>query len=181
MRRLFLCTVIFLCLAFWGCGQPKPEKQLLAAINDYRISKERFESEFKESVFGQEDTPEAKREFLNILIDRKVILQDAQQKGLDKEQGFLRLIQKFWEQSLLKIALDKKSREISGTLAVSEEEIKASYDALVRDKKIGKPYDEARERVRRELLMSKESRAINDWVLQLRNNAQIKIHEESLQ
>jgi uncharacterized protein YjbJ (UPF0337 family) len=131
-------------------------------------------------MYSSDDTLEARREFLANLIDRKLILQEAQAKGLDKEQGFLRMIEKFWEQSLLKISLDKKTKEVYGSISVSDKEIHGLYDKMLDEGKIDKPYEQARDQLRQEIAKFKESQAINEWIAQLHRDAQIKINEEFL-
>ena len=108
-QAIFLA--VLLCIVAAGCAPRAPEKDVVAKINNYEITKDKFEAEFKDSIYGQVDTPEAREEFLNNLIERKLILQDAQRKGLDKQPEFLKRIEKFWEQSLLKVALDQKTGE----------------------------------------------------------------------
>lgn len=174
-------AIILLATLFvFGCTGKPEDKKVLAKVNNYEITKDKFEEEFRESRYGSSDTLEAKKEFLANLIDRKLILQDAQAKGLDKKQSFLRMIEKFWEQSLLKLALDNKVEEISGSISVSEKEIKDLYDKLSEEGKISKTYEEMRNQLKREIAKSKGSQAINRWVEQLHKNAQIKINEELL-
>jgi len=117
MNTVKYITVIMLTLVILsGCAPCGQQKEILARINNYEITKDKFETEFKESIYGRTDTLESRKAFLDNLIDRKLILQDAQEQGLDKEAGFLRLIQRFWEQSLLKIALDKKTQDKSHSI-----------------------------------------------------------------
>jgi hypothetical protein len=113
-KSTLLVFAVFLLMS--GCG-PKPGAgtggEVVVSINDYKITRGEFESEFKNSPYGTVDTPESRKNFLNALIDRKLILQYAQKEGYDKETTFLKTIEKFWEQSLLKIVLDKKMLEIA--------------------------------------------------------------------
>ncbi len=139
-----------------GCGLGNPKKEIVASVNNYEITKDEFEEEFRGSLYGQHDTLEARQEFLQNLINQKLILQDAQEKGLDKETGFLKMIEKFWEQSLLKISLDKKAKEIARarTRGGSEPDIKK--------------------------LRLEESQEMNAWVGALRKKAKLTINEELL-
>jgi PBP1b-binding outer membrane lipoprotein LpoB len=103
-------SLLFVILLLTGCSRSPAQKDILAKVNNYEITRSEFEDEFKVSPYGKTDTPASRKEFLDTLIDRKLILQYAEQKGYDKEKGFLKLIERFWEQSLLKVALDKKTR-----------------------------------------------------------------------
>jgi hypothetical protein len=147
MKRYLIILATLLLIA--GCTCPaEKNRDVLARINNYEITKEEFEEEFKASGFSRFDTDESRKEFLDSLIDQKLILQEAQQKGLDKELGFLKAIERFWEQSLLKIALDKKTKEIAGSVSVKD----------------------------RELSKAKESQLMEEWLNSLRKNADIKIN-----
>lgn len=133
MKRLLHSAVILGMIIISGCGVSNQKKEIVAKINNFEITKDRFELEFKESVYGRQDTLQSRKEFLDNLIDRKLILQDAQAKGLDKEQGFLRMIERFWEQALLKIALDRKTAEIAGDRRVSGDNKSQAINAWVAD------------------------------------------------
>jgi len=150
--------ILFLSLAVLfasGCCQNfnvSADKDTIISVNDYNITRKEFENEFKASAYGKIDTPEARKDFLNTLIDRKLILQYAQKEGLDKKKNFLRSIEKFWEQSLLKVALDRKTKEIESKISVSDWEAKKS----------------------------EETKMMGDWMADLRKNANITIKDDNL-
>jgi len=145
-------NLLFVVLLLTGCSRSPAQKDILAKVNNYEITRSEFENEFKVSPYGKTDTPESRRDFLNTLIDRKLILQYAQQKDYDKEKGFLKLIEKFWEQSLLKVALDKKTREIESKISSSGWEAKRT----------------------------EETKMMGDWMNELRKNAHITIKDGTL-
>ena len=149
---LLFCVIIF--LSGCCCQNPSGAKtdDTAVSINNYNITRDEFEKEFKDSAYGRTDTPESRKNFLESLIDRKLILQEAQKEGLDKEKNFLKMIEKFWEQSLLKIALDRKTKEIESRVSA------AGQDA---------------NRV-------EESKMMDDWINGLRVNAHIKVKEDIL-
>jgi len=98
-------------LAFMlGC-QPKPAEHVVAKIGDYTITHEEFEDAFKSSSYGTQDNAASRQAFLNNMINQKLIILDAQTRGLDKDKDFLRMIENFWEQSLVTVALQQKTRE----------------------------------------------------------------------
>lgn len=169
---ILLFAIIFII----GCGRVTKEKTPLVKINNYEITKEEFEQEFKDSSFARTDTLASREEFLNNLINRIIILQDAEQKGLDKDKGFLKMVEKFWEQSLLKIALDKKSNEIGGSIFISDKAIEEAYNKMVAEGKADKPYDQMYNQIKWELSKDKESQVMNNWVSQMRRKVNIKIN-----
>ncbi len=94
-----------------GCQPKPPAEQAIAKVGDYVISREEFEDAFKSSSYGTQDNAASRQAFLNNMINQKLIILDARAKGLDKDKDFLRMIQNFWEQSLVTVALQQKTRE----------------------------------------------------------------------
>ena len=178
MKKYLLFLLVILTAS--GCGGEAKKKAVLAKIGNYEITKDKFEEEFRESIYGSVDTLEARKEFLANLINRKLILQDAQLRGWDKEKDFLKMIEKFWEQSLLKIALDKKVGEVSGSVSVSEQEIQGLYDTMIKEGKTDKPYGEMSNDLRRYIVKSKESQVINEWITQMHKDTRIEINDKLL-
>lgn len=172
--------LLFVAILALGCGRSPKEKAVLARINNYEITRQEFEQEFKDSSFGRADTLESRNEFLNILINRKLILQDAQKKGLDRDKSFLKMIERFWEQSLLKLALDRKSKEIAGSVSVDDKAVEEGYQKMLGEGKIDKAYDQAYSQVKWELTRDKESAIMSGWVLGLRKNAEIAVNSDLL-
>jgi peptidyl-prolyl cis-trans isomerase C len=129
MRRYLIIILAVLMIA--GCKCQAKDKQVLARINNYEITKQEFEEEFKNSGFSVSDTEESRKSFLDNLINRKLVLQEAQRQGLDKEKDFLKSIERFWEQSLLKVMLDKKSKDISMLKDAGKKEVEDAYDGWI--------------------------------------------------
>lgn len=178
MTRKF--TVLFLLLFIFGCQKQPPVEHILVKVNNYALTKEEFDEDFKNSMYGANDTFEARKEFLNNLINQKLILQDAEKQGLDKQKSFLRIIERFWEQSLMKVALDKKSKDISGSVSVSNDIVKEAYDNMAQAGKADRPYQEMKEQIKWQLIKLKETQLMNDWMDNLRNKAQVKIDYDLL-
>ncbi len=178
MKKYIL--VLFLSVFAFGCN-PAPKNQVvIAKVNNYTITRQEFEQEFKDSVFSRIDTPESRIEFLNNLINRKVILQEAEAQNLDKQRNFLKLIEKFWEQSLLRVALEKKTQEIAGRVGASDKEIEETYKNMVKEGKTTKSYEQAYPEIKWLIIRAKESKLMTDWLQGLRKNAHIEINPNML-
>jgi hypothetical protein len=80
-------------------------------VGDYVITQEEFEDEYRNSLYSKNDSPEVRQQFLNNMINQKLILLDAQKKGLDKDKEFLKMVEQFWQQSLLTTAMQAKVQE----------------------------------------------------------------------
>ena len=174
---IFFCALALLT----GCGRAaKEKKEILAKINDYEITAQEFEEAFQDSASFRQDNLESRKESLDSLINQKLILQEAQKKGLDKEPGFLKAIEHFWEQSLLKIAADKKTREISASVRVSETEVQQAFDKLPDTDKAGKTYQDLYGQIKWKLNKDKEEKNIESWLTGLRQKAAITVNYELL-
>jgi len=170
---IFLLVIIFL---LFKLKSPKQEDYLVK-INNYTITMQEFNDEFKSSAYAKNNTSESRREFLNMLIRRKLVLQDAQARGLDKDKEFLKSIERFWEQSLLKRVMEKNSQDIIGPISVPDSAIEAVYNKLKSEGKADKPYDQMYSQIKWSLTQLQESLAVNKWLISLYKKANIKINE----
>lgn len=146
-----LVLFAFVLTAFTGCAKERPVKEVLATIGDYSLYKEDFvsEAELYPPAYRKNIT---KEEMLGDLIKKKIMLMEAERRGLDKKPEFLKMVQRFWEQSLLRSLLDKKSKETLSSLKGPEEE---------RNKKAGQ--------------------MMQEWVDSLEKNVKIRINKEALE
>jgi len=94
-----------------GCQPKPPAEQVIAKVGACEITRDEFEGKFKASSYGARDTADSRRAFLNNMINQKLIILDAQARGLDKDKSFLRRIENFWEQSLVAEDLQQRSKD----------------------------------------------------------------------
>ncbi len=126
---IFLLTS-FALLAY-GCGQKRAQRaksddRVIARINNYEL----MASDLKESASTV--LIRHKEQLLDMLISKEVLLQEAQRLNLDKERSFMKEIEGYWEQALLKSLVSKKIKEMSGNLAATGKEIADEYDRMRR-------------------------------------------------
>lgn len=180
MKRYYV--ILLVSLAILGCmnHKPKANDKVIVKVNNYEVSLKEFEEDFKASSFSRVDTLASRKEFLSNLINRKIILQEAQRQNLDKEEGFLRLIEKFWEQSLVKVALEKKFNDVANSTVVSDKAVEEAYNKLVKDGKADKSYDQMYQQIKWEIMKLKEAEAVNEWVAKLRKQSNLKINYDLL-
>jgi hypothetical protein len=163
-----------------GCGQSNKPKDAVIKINNYMISKVEFDRQFKDSSFAAVDTRESRKAFLDNLIDRVLILQDAQKNNLDNDPRFLKMVENFWMQSLLRLALERKSKEIIGASFVSDREVEEVYQRMLKNGKAAKPYEAMYQGIKRDLTEYKETRMLNQWLTQLHKDADIQVNKDLL-
>ena len=106
--------------------QPLKEKELVR-INDHVITLEEFEQEMEQLpaiAKLQIISEEGKRKFLQDLINRELLLQEARKKGLDKDKEILANVEMF-KKGLIINALQEEL--CAGKDEVSDDEVKAYY------------------------------------------------------
>jgi len=106
--RLVIGTII---LAFiLGCQAKEPQK-VVAQVGSYVITQDEFEEAYKNSAYGREHNPFYRSAFLKNMINQKLILLDAENRGLDRDPRFLKMVESFYQQSLLTLALQERTKE----------------------------------------------------------------------
>lgn len=181
--RLRFCLGVLFCLGIIGCGpQPaKPSGQVLLTVNDYELTKSEFDEGFAQSPYAdRQDKVKARSEYMENLIDQKLILLDAQKRNIDKTPDFLRTIEHFWEQSLITVALGTKTRDINKSVVLSEEELRRFYESMVKEGITTRSYDEVYPQIKRQAMKQMESRLLNEWMKDLRSKALISVDRDLL-
>ena len=135
IRLPFFLALFLYLTALTGCGnsgQRNPADSGIAAF----VNKEPiFVSEINKNIAikVRQDplfkvTSEAQEEQLDMLIDKKLIIQEAIDRGLAREEKFVNSIKNFWEQTLVRDFIDYKKREFAQNLYVTATEISDYYD-----------------------------------------------------
>ncbi len=106
-----------------------PESRELVRINDRVITIDEFEKEYSEAL-AYYNQKKSRPEFLEDLITKELLLQEAKRRGLDLKSDFRRSIQSYYEQTLLKNLAQERMAEINVT--VTEEEIEPYYKNMGR-------------------------------------------------
>jgi len=137
-----VCIVILSLFAFMmlsaGCAkkveEPK-DKRVLAKINDYELTVDDFKDEARRTMSTRaiaRDPVKTKRLILEDIIIKKVLLQEAQKEHFDKDKEFMKEIERYWEQALLKLLVIRKQKELSERIEISSDEVRGDYDRLSR-------------------------------------------------
>jgi len=169
------CSIVFLP----GCGKHDSfdKKDVIAYVNKEPI----FESELKRDIAlkVRQDpmfkvTPETESEMLDNIINRKLLCQNAMEKGMAREPRFVNTIKSFWEQTLIRDFIDYKQKEFAEYTFVTEGEIKNYYDNLVKSG-AAEPLDALRTEIERTISDEKETKLFEDWLKGERAKAKIRI------
>jgi hypothetical protein len=135
--------------------------------------------EFKNAPYdeaGLLKTENGRKKYLDGLIEKEVLLQEAQRLAIDREKDFMKSIENYWEQALLRILLERKSKEISGLIHVYDNEIEAYY----KDSGENLPLSKVKNEIRDIIKQKKETDAMNAWIDELKKRSYIKVDENVL-
>lgn len=178
-----LCIVISLSFLF-SCSSEKglnEEKKLAARINDFQLSQEKFNEELALEMEYNSDykiTADAKNQFMDSLIERELLIQEAKKRGLDREDKFKYAIEKYWKATLIKHLMEEKNREILQQCIVSDKEIKARYDMMKEENSSLPPFEQVEKEIAEELLEEKRTGKMEEWTASLRDSADIDINSD---
>ncbi|MCK5164008.1 MAG: hypothetical protein KAQ72_09830 [Desulfobacula sp.] len=119
--------VIFTGMAAYGLFDTRLEiSKPFLSINDRIIS----EDEFKKMLV-KKSSHMSREQFIESVIDRQLLIQEAIKTEINKEESFRRSVENFYEQSLIKIFLDRKLDSL--LVDVTNDEI-AKYEAFIQNK-----------------------------------------------
>jgi hypothetical protein len=183
-KKSTYCFLIILC-AFLFCCSPekKEENETLAKINDYVLTLDEFQGQLAQEVKLDKEfklTKEAKKEFLDQLITKEILIQEAKRQNLDRKEKFVRAIERYWESTLIRDLMEMEQQKIEGRTVVSQEEIEMRYNEMKNlDKNLPK-LESIRDNIFQKILEDKKQRLLKEWSNQLKKRARIEINEELL-
>lgn len=113
---MLVIVIVFSGLAAYGRldTRIKISKPFLT-VNDRVISEAEFES-----VLKRKPSYMSREQFAESVIDKQLLIQEAIRIGINKEESFRSSVEDFYEQSLIKILLDRKLDSLSVTVTAEE-------------------------------------------------------------
>lgn len=130
MRYIYIVIgLILISLGITGITffKSSPSSRELVGVNERSITIAEFEGTYRESC-AVNPMPVDKGLFLDNLITKEILIQEAKRLGLDLKEPFRRSIQSYYEQTLLKNLTQEKMSELK--VSVSEEEILSYYENM---------------------------------------------------
>jgi hypothetical protein len=183
-KRVIYLLFLFLSMNLFCCSQEKTKNgKQLAEINDFKLSLSEFQNQLAAELELDKDfklTKEAKKSFLEEIIRKELLIQEAQRLKLDKKEKFIRALERYWESTLIRDLMEIKGKEISRTILVSQEEIRTHYDTMKKRVKKLPPQQEVEEEITDDLKEKKKTRMLREWINDLRKGAKIEIDHELL-
>jgi len=133
MRYIYIVVGLILIIAgISGVTLLKPKPPLSKEgirVNERVITVDEIEEGYRESC-AIAPVPADKKHFLDDLVTKEILIQEAKRLGLDREEPFRRSIQNYYEQTLLKNLTQSKMSGIK--VSVSEPEIVSFYKSMGR-------------------------------------------------
>jgi len=169
------CIAVLLCsVAFFGCqGTPgsksegKKEGQVLAEVNGSTITTGDFARELKnlpEYLKAMADTPQGRKEMLDTMVIRELILQKASKDGIDKGPEIEEKLRELKKRLIVESFLKKK---VETDAQVSDADLKKFYDQNIEKFKTG-------EQIRASHILVKTEKEAKDVQAQLKAGAKFE-------
>jgi len=142
----------------------KKQATVLATVNGSTITSADFDREVKalpEYIRGMADTPQGKKELIDTLVMRELILQQAAKEGLDKGKEIDEKLAELKKRIVVDTYLKKK---VETDAKISDEELKKFYDQNLDKFKSG-------EQVKASHILVKSEQEAKDILAQLKGGA----------
>jgi len=133
-QSLFFCIGIAALLALVaGCSNVKSDQgKVLATVNGDPV----MTSDLKRAVALKRKsypvfniTPQTLRDEINSIIDKKLLIQEAQKRSLHESQRFADTIKIFWEQTLIRDLVSVKNKEFKQNRQIADTGVRDQFKA----------------------------------------------------
>jgi hypothetical protein len=185
MKSKILLPLFFLFFLMLSCcSNDAPDKKVISRINDFELTLDEFQNQLAMELELDEDfklTHETRKQFLEEIIRKELLIQEAKRKKLDQQKKFIQTIEQYWESTLIRNLIDLKSEEINKKVVVSEEEIKLHYDQMKNQNPSIPDFQQLHNQIEKKAKEEKRTRLLKEWMDNLRENASIEIFPSMLE
>jgi len=182
-KKVYLLFITLFFFVICCTQKHSTEQEIIAKVNDYDLPLKEFEDQLATDLNFEQDfklTKEAKKEFLEQLIRKELLIQEATKLKLHQREKFIKAIERYWEATLIKDLLELKGEEFAKRTYVSQEEIEARYQEIKKERADIGPIENVRDSISREIAERKKREKLAEWMKQLRDRSDIYINEELL-
>lgn len=187
MKRnsLYLLLLLFLfAIYLFSCSQDQAkEGKTLVKINGYNLTLAEYQDQLAAEVELDADfklTNAAKKEFLERLVRKELLIQEAQKLELDRKEKFVRAIERYWESTLIRDLMEMKGEQIGKRILISQEEIENCYNVMKKSDDKCPSLSEMRGKIIEHLEEKKRIDMLKKWSDELREKARIEINRDLL-
>ena len=176
-----ILTACILACSFTGCGSdiPSEKKDIVIRINNSEIILDEFNDMMRLEVYSDPEldlTVESRNQFIDYLVRKELMIQEAVRLRLDRKKNFIGTIEKYWEATLIRKLLDLKTEEMKKKVLITDDEIERYY---VNNKaEFNQSFAKAKESIKRILESRKLEAKMEEWILSLSKSANIIINKK---
>jgi hypothetical protein len=121
MKYLFVILTIILAMSaatffFIWPEQPKEKKDILVTVNGHDISRGDIREEGRTGSHHENSS-----DFLDSVISKQLLIEEAQKLNIDKEPSFRKELKEYYEQSLIKVLVERKNTSLQ--VQISDQEV----------------------------------------------------------
>ena len=157
-----------------GSPESIPKEDIALEVNGNIITIEEFTALIKlENSVNPEFhlIPDKQKEFVDYLIRRELLIHEASRLKLDREKDFLRTIERYWESTLIRNLMARKTDELKKRILILDTDIQAYYNASKTE--TTPPLDTIKDEIRNQLLMEQVNLLIVKWEQNLIQSAKV--------
>jgi hypothetical protein len=179
MCKFLVPGLLILFLAGCGSSPALEKKEIVIQINDSKISLEEFNELLKLEVYADPEmelTTECRDKFIDYLVRKELMIQNAALLKLDRKPEFVRTIEKYWESTLIRNLLDLKSEELKKKVLITDKAIEQYYAQNIDEFEL--PLTEEKENIKKILECEKLQEKMKEWSQGLKVAADIKIDKQ---
>ncbi len=178
---LILIFIAVLMVSLFSCVEDvESDGKVLAKINDFELTAGEFQRQLADEMDLDRNfklTKESREEYLDVLIRKELLIQEAVKLNLDRKEKFIQAIERYWESMLIRDLMEIEGKKISRRALVPREEIEEYYNKMSGEEKVP-PLPEIEEEIIRELKEKKKTRMMKQWVNGLKEKAEISVDRE---
>lgn len=181
----YYCWVglLALMIALACSKEPSQDKEILSVINNYKLTLSEFQTILTDEMNFDRHlkmTIPKKKQYLDEIIQKEILIQEAKRLNLDQEPKFVRTIERYWEATLIRNLMESKGHDIEKKTIVGQEEIQRVYDEIKSKDPGLPPLSEMEPNIVSKIRDEKKTAAFQKWIEDLRRNAKITTNEELL-
>ncbi len=116
-----------------GCGSGSGGTKAVATVNGRPVYLSEFKKEIAVRARQNPSFTASKSELLDLLdmiIDKKLIIDEAVREDLARRRRFADTIKTFWEQTLIRDFIDYKNEQIAGEIYITDAELHDYYNRM---------------------------------------------------
>jgi len=166
-----------------GCAQKEKASKAIATVNGEPIYMDSLKREL--SIMVKRDpsieiNPKTLQKATDMLIEKKIIIQEAMKKKMAEEKKFVDTMEAFWEQTLIRDFIEYKTAERERYVFVTDQEVREYYNNLLAQNAELPPFDEVAAELRWRLEQLKKAKAFEDWLEAQKKTSRISVDENAV-